>query len=452
MINSDTTAHADPPRSSVYRLSYDDLYSIFTLCWNSGDDTFPVNASLVCRSWRWSILDMPAFWGRVRFYHKEPRLSMERYVTWMQRAKDAWLDILINEKPFSESAFENIEAIMELIGPQMQRWRSLRMDRVDAKSIPIFLDHLKDCSLPQLKSLKIVRLRRGYTGHTNLGRLELALHAPQLKEVELVGVEADFGSPLFHNLHALHLKDQKFGSFVSWEAKDFVHQLLRQSPHLKRLSVKEFGSFKGISPSQVLDIATRPLPPDDEEPFSHPFLLDLTLDFRDYVIEAMIPSIIFPALRKFLPAQKCRISLRSWHLPVLIRNSPFLSLKEITLTGNPSHDEHDHHLAEALTTLRSLTWLELQRFVISQVDDAILALGHLCPQLQTLQIVRCTQVDLSQVRAMIDMRLGAQGVNNLQTLVIEGGIDSASGRLKATKAWLEDRVERVILEADNGLV
>ncbi|KAG9049792.1 hypothetical protein FS837_009092 [Tulasnella sp. UAMH 9824] len=370
------------------------------------------------------------------------------------------LDISINEKPFSESAVENIEAIMELIGPQMERWRSVRIDHVDAKSIHIFLDHLKDCSLPQLERLQIAELGRTYTGHDELECLKLALHAPQLKEVELVGVEANFKSPLFHNLHALHLKDQNFSTFSPWEAKDFVHQLLGQSPHLKRLSLQESGSgspyssraYTALLRSLSLGDLARLLSLDDnEKPFSHPSLLDLTLEFQDAVIEAIIPSIIFPALRTFLPAQRCRTSLKSGHLPVLISNSPFLSLEEITLNGN-SNDEHDHHLAEALATLPSLRWLELQNFAISHVDDAILALGHLCPQLQTLRIVKCTQVDLNQVRAMVDMRLEAHGVSNLQALVIKGGVGSASGRLKATKAWLEDRVERVILQADNGLL
>ncbi|KAG8924807.1 hypothetical protein FRC00_004697 [Tulasnella sp. 408] len=369
---------------------------------------------------------------------------MERYATWVQRSKAGRLDISINDKPFEDSPVENIEAIMELIGPQMERWRSLQIDKVSFQNICIVLDHFKDCSLPQLEILRIVESSREF--HRNLPPRslgELALDAPQLKEVELAGVVADFDSTLFHNLHVLRLKDGSLTELTLPAAKDLIHKLLRKSPHLKQLRIGDLRSL--ITP---LPLATQPPPLVNEEPFSHPSLLDLTLGFRNGVLDALIPSIKFPALRSFRSARRPRLMLKSWHLTVLIRNSPFHSLEEIQLAGNSGDRQHDRYLAEALTTLPSLTWLQLEYFNISQVTDAILALGHLCPRLQALRIVWCTGVDLNLVRSLVNMRLGAQGITKLRELIVRGRIGGASKELSATKTWLEERVERVTLETD----
>ncbi|KAG8924883.1 hypothetical protein FRC00_004582 [Tulasnella sp. 408] len=377
---------------------------------------------------------------------------MERYVTWMERSKDAPLDISIHDPPLWESAVENIEAIIGLIGPQKERWRSMRIDSkwADAKVIRIILDYLKDCSLPQLQ---ILELRDGGLRGIEIEWLELAIHAPQLKEVKLDRIVTDFESPLFHNLTSLHLKDLNFAAFGSQEAQVFVYQLLRQSPHLKRLSLKESSSLvrplNAPLPLLVGQLARWP-PPENEEPFIHPSLLDLTLDFRNDVIQAIMPSIRFPALRKFCPAQMYTARFESWQLHLLMRNSSFHSLEEITLTGNKGGLQHSANFVEALTILPSLTFLELEFFDIPQVSDLILGLGHLCPRLQTLRVDFCRRVDLDLFRSLVDMRLGTRGITRLQALVITTGIGNASPELRAAKAWFEERVKRVNLITNDG--
>ncbi|KAG9049790.1 hypothetical protein FS837_009090 [Tulasnella sp. UAMH 9824] len=441
MINPGLASHAEP---SVHLLSYDELHSIFTLCWKPGDNTFPLIASQVCRWWRWCIFDMPVFWGHIRFHHKEPRRSMERYAAWIQRSKGVQLDISINNKPFLEFPVENIEAIMELIGPHMERWRSLQIDQVSFDNICMCLDHLKDCSLPQLELFRVVESSKGilpYCPTESLG--QLVLDAPQLKEVELVGVEADFDSPLFHNLHALLLEHEGFTWISTAQAKNLIHRLLRQSPRLERLSIRNPRVFP-------LSLRRYYPPPVNEELFSHPSLLNLRLDFLNPV-NVIIHSIRLPSLRSFRYGWMDRITLRSPHFPFLIRNSPFPSLERIRLSGDREDRQHDHHLADALATLPSLVQLELEYFDTPQVSDVLLALGHSCPQLQALIIAGCTGVDLNQARSLIDMRLGAHGITELQTLRIFGGIgEPSTTELEATKAWFEERVKNVTLDTNSS--
>ncbi|KAG9049791.1 hypothetical protein FS837_009091 [Tulasnella sp. UAMH 9824] len=372
---------------------------------------------------------------------------MERYATWIQRSKGVQLDISINGKPFSESPVENTEAIMELIGPQMERCRSLRMDKLSFQDIRVLVKDLENRSLPQLKLLRIVELSGEYHLHAPLPSLgQLALDAPQLKEVELVGFMADFDSPLFHNLHALQLKFKSFARLELPVAKELVHKLLRQSPHLEKLSITDPRNFLLLSPRP----RARTAPLFNEEPVSHPSLLDIRLDFRDAVLDAIIPSIRLPALRSFRTGYKHTITLDSRHFPLLIRNSPFLSLERIYLAGNSEDRQYDRYLANALITLPALTWIQLEYFNIPQVADAIHALGHLCPKLQSLSIIYCKQVDLNLVRPLVDMRLGAHGITKLRELIVRGGIGEPSAELRATKAWLEERVERVTLETNDN--
>ncbi|KAG8944332.1 hypothetical protein FRC00_010645, partial [Tulasnella sp. 408] len=218
---------------------------------------------------------------------------MERYATWIQRSKDIQLDVSINEKPFAEFAAENIEAIMELIGPHMERWRSLQIDRASLQNIHIFLNHLKGHSLPLLKCLRVEELWTGFCGYGGPGSLgQLVLDAPHVTEFDLVGVVADFDSPVFHNLHALKLEGDYLARFGFPVVKDLVQKLLRQSPHLKQLHIR----------NTLLDLTALPkrthyTPPANEELFSHASLVNLTLDHRVALHHAIIPSTRFPALR-----------------------------------------------------------------------------------------------------------------------------------------------------------
>ncbi|KIO30849.1 hypothetical protein M407DRAFT_5429 [Tulasnella calospora MUT 4182] len=388
---------------------------------------------------------MPIFWRHIHFHHKEPRLAMERYATWVQRSKGVQLNISINTEPFARSAVENVEAIMELFGPHLERWRSLQIDRVALQNIRILLDLLKDGSLPLLERLRVVVLGEGFLQSNDadcewLGQFAFA--APQLKEVELIGVAMDFNSPLFHNRHALSIGVKGFTKLEPQAIKDIIHQLLRQSPDLKQLFIKK-------PPTLIRPPYQKPLNPPliNEEPFSYPSLVDLHIDLHGAVHDAIILSTRFPSLRSFRSAWMPRVTLASWHLPLLARNSPFPSLKQINLFGNRHDRKHDRYLVDALCTLTSLEWLGLEQFDMSlvRVANALLALGDCCPQLEALVLLKCTRVDLNQICSLVDMRLRVDGMTGLRTLRIDGGIDTTAPELKVTKAWLEQRVEDVTL-------
>ncbi|KAG9049789.1 hypothetical protein FS837_009089 [Tulasnella sp. UAMH 9824] len=374
---------------------------------------------------------------------------MERYATRVQRSKSVQLDISINNEPFAESTTENIEAIMGLIGPHVERWRSLQIGEVPCPNIRVFLDQLKERSLPQLELLRIVELCSGYHRYhppQSLG--QLALDAPQLKEVELVGVVADFDCPLFHNLQALCLKDESFGNLRSTAVKDIIHKLLRQSPRLKRLDIR--------NPRRDLIFPPRERyssPPSVyEELFSHASLVNLNLYLRREVYDTIISCTRFPALRSFHSAPRSGITLASWHLPLLVSNSPFPSLKRISLSADSSAPQHDCHLADALSTLVSLERLRLVRFNMALAANALPTLGHSCPQLGILSLYRCIGLEMNQVRSLVDRRLRDEGMTGLRELSVLGGIDdSVFPELKATETWLKERVESIVLFTDGKL-
>ncbi|KIO15372.1 hypothetical protein M407DRAFT_35066 [Tulasnella calospora MUT 4182] len=267
---------------------------------------------------------------------------------------------------------------------------------------------------------------------------QFAFAAPQLKELKLIGVAVDFSSPLFHNLHLLSL-DLK--EHEPQAIKHIIHQILRQSPHLKRLFVQK---------PRFRPLLENPRPV-NEETLSHTSLVDLHLDFEGAVLDAIVFSTRFPSLRSFHSGYKNRLTLNNWHLPVLAGNSPFPSLQTIALSGNPHDRQPDRHLANALRTLASLKRLELQLFDMTHVADALLALGDSCPQLEALTFLQCTGIDLNQVRSTVDMRLRVDGMTELLELDIYGGIITTNyPELKATKAWLKEHVKDVTLWVDHG--
>ncbi|KAG8903942.1 hypothetical protein FRC01_008916, partial [Tulasnella sp. 417] len=375
---------------------------------------------------------------------------MEKYATWVQRSKDVQLNISINDQPFAEFAVENVGAIMELIGPQAERWRSLQLDQVPFENICIFLDRVKERSLPLLERLCVVESSNGFrlSGEPycpSLGRV--AFDAPRLKELELVGIVADFDCPLFHNLHSLNITDFYFSKLGLPVAKDTIHQLLRQSPHLKQLHFR-YPLSLAMLPYQ----RARTPPPVNEDTLTHSSLLDLTLAFRAGVQDVILPFTRFPALRSFHLPRQSQITLDSWHLPLLVRNSPFPSLKRVTLCGNLSDHQYDRFLVDALSTLASLEGLGLAKFDMTQVADALPTLGHACPRLRSLSLHRCVRVDLQQVRSLVSTRRQADGVTRLRQLYIYNGMDDTLEVLNATGAWLKARVEKVILFGDGKYV
>ncbi|KAG8976424.1 hypothetical protein FRC05_003667 [Tulasnella sp. 425] len=400
----------------------------------------------------WFVLDMPDLWSQIHFHLLELRLSIEKYATWIQRSKDVPLDISIKGEPVKTSGAQNVEAIMTLIAPHMERWRSLQVEQVVSEDIRLLLAYLKSHNLPQLKHL---RLKEWDNGLRDLGGRArspewespglFAFHTPQLQNLELVGIVADFDSPLYHNLYTLYLEDEHFHPLEPEAAKDIIHRLLQQSPHLKQLLIKD-------PRVRVTTVQRNPPPrsPIIEKPLKHSSLVDLTLNLREAVHDAILPSLKLPALRSLYSRRKSAITISSWHLPLLARTSPFPSLKRIDLSGLPNDLQYNIYLPAVLATLESLEELGLEQFDMSQVANALLTLGRSCPQLRELMIYQCTGVDLDQVRSLVDTRIRADGISELRKIRIFGGVDDAFPGLKDNEKWIRARVEHFVLftEAD----
>lgn len=447
MINSNLAADEGLLQPPVHRLSYDDLHLIFSLCWDPGANTLQIIVSHVCRRWRWYVLEMPDFWSQVHFHQQEPRLSMEKYTTWIQRSKDRPLNISINGESFESSGSQNMEAIMELIGPHMERWRSLQVEQAASEDIRILLGHLKDRGLPRLEHLRLTELSSGprnFDGRARNPEWEspelFAFKTPRLQNLELVGIVADFDSPLYHNLYTLYLEDEYFYLLEPQAAKDIIHRLLQQSPHLKQLQIDNRRSHV------IIEHQNPPLHPSIiGESLNHSSLVDLTLNLAGCMCGAIIPSVKLPALRSFYSGRKSVVTISSWHLPLLAQTSPFPSLKRIDLSGNPNDPLYNIHLPAVLATLESLEELGLVQFDMTQVTNALPTLGYSCPQLREVTIYQCTGVDLNQVRSLVETRIRADGMSELRKIRIFGGVDDAFPELKDKEKWVREHVEHFVL-------
>ncbi|KAG8944331.1 hypothetical protein FRC00_010644 [Tulasnella sp. 408] len=334
-----------------------------------------------------------------------------------------------------------------MVGPHTQRWKSFQIDPASLKTIRIILDYLSQRNLPQLEDLRIVEWSNGFRGpeEPEWGSLgPLPFHTPQLRKLEMVGVVADFNSPLFQNLQTLHLEDEYFEQLEAQSAKNLVHQLLRQSPHLKQLHLENPRPCLRFWPE-----SPPPFPLIIEEPLTHSHLVDLTLDLQRAAYDAIIPSTRFPALRSLHSPRKSTVSLDSWHLQSLARTSPFPSLKQLNLSACPDNPQYDLYLPEALSTLTSLEKLGLGQYDMTQVAKALLTLGHSCPQLSELDLYDCMRVDLNEIRSLVDRRLQIDGMTGLRKIRIFGGVDDAFPELAATKNWLKQHVEDLVVFTDS---
>lgn len=366
---------------------------------------------------------------------------MEKYAAWLQRSKDSPLVISINEKAFAKSPVKNVKVIMQLIGPHMERWRSFQI-RAYLRTICLFLDNLRGRSLPLLEHLRVAKWSNKSRVHRELQWESLGaftFEAPRLQEVELIGVVVGFSSPLFHHLRALHLRNSSFSGMEPQEAKNFIHHILQQAPRLKQLRIE--GSWV----PRLLHRSLPTNPPTSEEPLIHSHLADLTLDLPLREYDAIIFSVRFPALRSFRSKNRSRLTLPSRHLPLLAKTSPFPSLAQIYLYGDPNNPQFNLYLPDALSTLASVEDLTLNKFDMTQVANTLPTLSRSCPQLRRLILLSCMNVDLDQVRSLVERRLRVDGMTGLRELRIYGGLKDDPPELETARAWLREHVEGVSL-------
>lgn len=296
--------------------------------------------------------------------------------------------------------------------------------------------------MPLLEHLRVAKWRNKSRIHRELQWETLGaftFEAPRLREVELIGVLANFSSPLFHHLLALHLQNLPFTHIEPQEAKDFIHHILQQAPRLKQLRVK--GSWVPRLLPRSLSTNRRTT----EKPLIHSHLAGLTLDFLFREYDFIIFSARSPALRSFRSESHSKLTLSSPHLPFLAETSPFPSLAQIYLYGDPNSPQFNLYLSDALSTLASVEDLTLNNFDMTQVADTLPTLGLSCPQLRRLDLLYCMNVDLNQVRPLVERRLRVDGMTGRRELQISGGLKYNFAELKTSGAWLRERVESVSL-------
>lgn len=136
-------------QAPVQRLPNEILSSIFATGLNGAEDEEALvlsNVMLVCRRWASVVQDTPVLWSQITI---GPQHSLSRALDRLARSKSVPLDISIVFNPqrefFDARSSAVIAQALDLLVPQMQRWRSFRLalpDTMQTHSV------LARCNLP----------------------------------------------------------------------------------------------------------------------------------------------------------------------------------------------------------------------------------------------------------------------------------------------------------------
>ncbi|KAG9043761.1 hypothetical protein FS837_009151 [Tulasnella sp. UAMH 9824] len=432
-------------------IPYDIFLMIAFLCWNSGngDDqsNFPITASHVCRTWRRYALDTGMFWASLEFPQAKPHRAIMKYKIWLERARNAPLDIFIGSQPFKGASVKHAKSIMRLIMPHVSHWRSFRVERVPKKISRLIFDRLRDVSAPMLETLRVVgeRQRRPFQPPTTTRcRLKPFVHgeAPNLTELTLVGFPHDYFVTRFTGLQVLQLTQFDFYGAGATENVKSVQHILASLPNLHTLHID----------------CDRPIPANDRSPsspaalpprISHPSLTELWIYLPKPGRDAIFSSLDLPRVRYFLTRMQAEMELELNMLQPLSQYHPFSDLVSLRLAGshasfsayNPNSEQSNQmnltHLEGALAGLPLLKALTFDQ-VYFEDGKWLRCLEKTCPRLHWITFIQCGGCTLEQIRAIVEKRRERNGFDALVRLIIEQWTFSDCIRTdQGTEEWLK---------------
>jgi hypothetical protein len=240
---------------------------------------FQVRVSHVCRKWRRIALDCPLLWTSITFHESYPFSESE---AWLHRSKQCPLDISLDIPPYDDElkfssshddedveydadpekkGLERLKQILDIIMPQVRRWKSFDLSTVTYEQAHTALKSLGDCpsepGAPLLEELSLYCdedtaferfMHEQYKSHILL----FGGHAPKLTNLGLWSVHLDWnlllpqalrsGSfmhtssqlPVANNLREIEL------SFHATEVRPSLDQflmILKASPCLESLKL-----------------------------------------------------------------------------------------------------------------------------------------------------------------------------------------------------------------------
>ncbi|KAG8897293.1 hypothetical protein FRB99_008246 [Tulasnella sp. 403] len=405
------------------------LYQIFLLVFSQYPRTFPTIASHVCRRWRQSALEFSVLWTRVVFDRKTR--SFEREQLWMDRSRDACLDIEITGRPFRQSSLPTLRAILRLIRPHAHRWRSLKVSYVDIpKVIHALADNLRTLRVPKLE---IVTMQE--TSWLEISRWKFRPFdvegAPKLAELTLKKVPWVVASPIFAHLRKLSLDDNFFNAPQMGAAE--IYSILARCPDLEE--------FVLWSQAAAQTTPSLRLPPVLPSPTLHLGKLRRLHIESSLVLDTLLQTVQLPTLSLFQP----KYSMIPQMFPVLCCFNPLRSLTDLRIDGlrheNVANQMEPYleYLPRLLGVLVSLEQLRFNRYELK--DEWVRLLGRCCTRLKVLAFMDCTGVTGDALQAVTEARMANPEMRPLEALwAVECSIpDLGTERQK----WLSAHIARV---------
>ncbi|KAG8981447.1 hypothetical protein FRB90_007247, partial [Tulasnella sp. 427] len=349
-----TPQDQEPRRSHINDLPYDVFHTIFAICHGRPtitDNSFPILASHVCRTWRDHAFSTGTLWTKHEFRTRAP--NFEKHRTLMDRANGAPLDVTIDETPFRSSSVKHAKVIMRLLVPHVSHLRTLEVWRVPRKILRIIFDRLAELSAPQLRKLTV-------KSHKNTAWNEevrstkwkfqpfVRTEAPNLRELNLYGINPTYVIGRFKGLQFLRLKwTGVFKGVSAYDHAKSVQELLLLLPDLQYLFLVGDGhSHNGSGDANNVQLRPDVLPP----PVTHKALIHASIGADPICSDAIMASLVLPKLRYVIDRDQNELKLGVACLPVLAQpsQSPFPALITLRLAGGYNPTESTSHPRNAI--------------------------------------------------------------------------------------------------------
>lgn len=210
--------------------------------------------SRICRLWRETAIQTVSLWTTLEFGH---RFSMAKIQAYLQRSKNAPLDVVISLMDGDDASYEicegqspafwitQIRQILAVIVPYVHRWRALKINVVNYRPMAKALVELGKCSgAPLLEKLELelacdekLDCPFPYPSLTTQDFVIFHGSVPRLKTLYLSGVFLDW--PRYHGLNGLTSLDLRSHYCDVRPSLADLTRILHESPNLKLLTLAE---------------------------------------------------------------------------------------------------------------------------------------------------------------------------------------------------------------------
>ncbi|KAG8975005.1 hypothetical protein FRB90_009667 [Tulasnella sp. 427] len=384
----------------------DILYYIFVIAQASDREPsdLPTTVSHVCQLWRAVAVHASILWTKIVF--DSDRSSFAQEALYLQRSRDASLDIEITGTPFETpgTSTTRLRTILSLIRPHSHRWREFRVSSLPSRVFTMLFDDLRTVEVPALQTLSVTQ--QAWTSRADWVFRPFEQGTPSLRDLRLKKVPWDFSTPLFSGLQKLIL-DGIPGRGIGLDA-EALYTVIERSPELEEVHIWPFlGTGAGEAGEHSL--ATR------VPPIRRDRLKKLHIDSPS-VIETLLGVVLLPSLLRFPPLYHMRPAA----FPIVGTMNPLSSLRDLSIDGpegpDPAFEELVQYLPDMLKVLGSLEGLNFFSFDFR--GRWLRCLETTCPRLKQLALTDCAGFTADSLRDVMTRRMKTEGMSPLDTLWI----------------------------------